>query len=81
MGRKHLRNRISMDPEVHRGDACIKGTRVPASVIVGSVARGSMVREILRGYPTLPADDIGAALLFAAEAVRGFDHLPLPAEG
>ena len=50
---------------------------MPVSVIVGSVAEGSSIAEILRQYPTLKRQDVQAALQFAAEAVSGFDFLPL----
>lgn len=67
------RDRISTDPAVHHGDPCIRGTRVPVSVIVGSVADGDSVDVILRAYPQLTHADVQAALKFAAEAVNRFD--------
>jgi uncharacterized protein (DUF433 family) len=60
------RDRISIDPAIHHGKPCIKGTRVPASVIVGSVAEGNSVERILESWPQLTADDIAAALWFAS---------------
>jgi uncharacterized protein (DUF433 family) len=76
----HWRERISMDPAVHHGDPCIKGTRVPVSVIVGSVAEGDSVDALLADYPTITREDIQAALKFAAEAVNRFDLFPLSTE-
>ena len=73
------RKRISIDPAVHHGDPVITGTRVPVSVIVGSIADGDSPQAILKSYPQLTADDINAALRFAAEAVSRFDFVPLPA--
>ncbi|MBI4603776.1 MAG: DUF433 domain-containing protein [Planctomycetes bacterium] len=73
MSRPHWRSRISIDPKVHSGDPCVKGTRVPVRVIVGSIAEGSSVHEILREYPTITREDVRAALRFAAKAVSGFD--------
>ncbi|MBI2322035.1 MAG: DUF433 domain-containing protein, partial [Chloroflexi bacterium] len=70
------RKRITSDPALHHGDPCIVGTRVPVSVIVGSVAEGDTFDEILRGYPQLTREDIQAALQCAAEAVNRFDLLP-----
>jgi uncharacterized protein (DUF433 family) len=64
------RNRISIDPQIHHGRPCIKGTRVSVSVIVGSVAEGDSIDDVLRSYPQLSTDDVHAALLFAAEAVN-----------
>jgi uncharacterized protein (DUF433 family) len=80
MRKTHWRTRISINPQIHHGDPCIKGTRVPVSVIVGSVAEGSSIAEILRQYPSLKREDVQAALQFAAEAVSGFDFLPLAAK-
>lgn len=71
------RARISVDPAIHHGDPCIKGTRVPVSVIVGSVADGDTFEQILASYPQLTREDIQAALLFAAEAVNRFDFVPI----
>ncbi len=64
--------RILADPTVHHGEPCIVGTRVPVSVIVGSVADGDTPAQIIASYPQLTTQDIQAALHYAAEAVRGF---------
>lgn len=71
------RDRIRIDPSIHHGDPCITGTRVPVSVIVGSVADGDSPDQILASYPQITREDIRAALLFAAEAVNRFDLVPL----
>lgn len=71
------RDRIIIDPEVHHGDPCIKGTRVPVSVIAGSLADGDTQSQILAAYPQLTEEDIRAALKFAAEAVNNTDFIPL----
>ena len=70
------RKRISVDPAVHHGDPCIVGTRVPVSVIVGSIADGDTLEQVLQGYPQLTEADVRAALRYAAEAVNRFDLLP-----
>ena len=75
------RSRISVDASVHHGDPCIKGTRVTVSVIIGSLADGDSIDQILTSYPQLGKEDIRAALQFAAEAVNRFDFIPLPAQG
>ena len=67
------RKRISIDQNIHHGDPCIAGTRVPVSVIVGSVAEGDTFEQIIESYPQLATEDIQAALHFAAEAVSRFD--------
>lgn len=55
------RDRIVIDPEIHHGDPCIKGTRVPVSVIAGSLADGDTKEQILAAYPQLTAEDVRAA--------------------
>jgi len=57
--------RITADPAVHHGDPCITGTRVPVSVIVGSIADGDTFERILASYPQLKREDNQAALHFA----------------
>lgn len=73
------RDRIVVDPAFHHGDPCIKGTRVPVSVIVGSIADGDTVAEVLAAYPSLTEEDVRAALRFAADAVSRADFVPLRA--
>ncbi len=62
------RDRIIVDPAIHHGDPCIKGARVPVSVIAGSIADGDSTEQLLAAYPQLTLDDIRAALKLAAEA-------------
>jgi len=76
----HWRDRISIDPAIHHGDPCIKGTRVPISVIVGSIADGDTPEQFIKDYPSITPEDIQAALKFAAEAVNRFDYVPLSPE-
>jgi len=71
------RERIVIDPAIHHGEPCIKGTRVPVSLIVGSVADGDSREQVLEAWPHLKAEDIKAALKFAAEAVNNADFVPL----
>jgi len=52
------RDRIAIDPTIHHGDPCIKGTRVPVSVIAGSIADGDSPQQLLAAYPQLSTDDI-----------------------
>ncbi len=62
--------RITVDPTVCHGKACIKGTRVMVSVILDNLAAGETHERILQSYPTLQPDDIQAALHYASEMVR-----------
>ncbi|MCA9201924.1 MAG: DUF433 domain-containing protein [Planctomycetales bacterium] len=63
-------DRISVDPQVCHGKACIQGTRVMISVILDNLASGSTRDEILASYPSLQAEDIDAAISYAAELTR-----------
>lgn len=58
--------RITFDKDVLGGRACIRGLRIPVSVIVSQVAYGSSFDEILRDYPDLEAEDLRQALRYAA---------------
>jgi uncharacterized protein (DUF433 family) len=71
------RERISVDPNVCHGKACIKGTRIMISVILDNLAAGEPVERILKSYPTLKPEDIQAALQYAAELARE-RIVPLP---
>lgn len=62
--------RISVDPLVCHGKACIKGTRVMVSVVLDNLAAGVSPEEILRSYPSLTSEDIQAAIAYAAELAR-----------
>ena len=58
--------RITFDPQVLGGRACIRGMWVPVSVIVGQLAHGASAAEVLAGYPDLDAEDVRQALAYAA---------------
>jgi uncharacterized protein (DUF433 family) len=58
--------RISINPQVCRRKPCIKGTRVMVSVILANLAEGETHEAIMRDYH-VAADDIQAAILFAAD--------------
>lgn len=64
------RNRISTDPVICHGKACIKGTRIMVSVVLDNLAAGQSINDILRLYPTLHKDDVIAAIAYAAELAR-----------
>ncbi len=56
--------RISVDPNVCHGKACIKGTRIMVSVILDNLAAGSTAEEIIKSYPSLTKEDIQAAVAY-----------------
>jgi uncharacterized protein (DUF433 family) len=61
-----LPDRIRLDPNVMGGKPCIRGTRITVGLIVGLIAAGRNVDEILGAYPDLTREDISAALTYAA---------------
>ncbi len=65
-----LLQRISVDPKVCHGKACIKGTRIMVSVILDNLAAGASPAEIIKSYPSLTLVDIQAAIAYAAELAR-----------
>ena len=62
--------RITFDPEVMGGKACIRGLRVTVGTIVGLVASGRSQEEILQAYPYLESEDIEEALTYAVWRVE-----------
>ncbi len=62
--------RITVDPGICHGKACITGTRIMVSVILDNLAAGLGRDEILKSYPSLAAADIEAAMAYAAELAR-----------
>ncbi len=61
---------ITVDPTVCHGRACIKGTRVMASVVLDNLAAGLSIDEILKSYPSLTPVAIQAAMAYAADLAR-----------
>lgn len=59
--------RISIDPGICHGQACVKGTRIPVHQIVRMLANGDAVEDLLAEYPPLTREDIMACLDYAAE--------------
>jgi uncharacterized protein (DUF433 family) len=63
-------DRITFDRAIMGGRACIRGMRIPVSVIVAQVAHGASVDDILEGYPDLEPADVQQALEYAAWLAR-----------
>lgn len=59
-------NRITQQPDIMGGRACIRGMRVTAGMVVGQIAAGHSVEQILADYPYLEREDIQQALRYAA---------------
>jgi uncharacterized protein (DUF433 family) len=64
------RQRITVNPQVCHGKACIAGTRVMVSVILDNLADEVSPEEILASYPSLARDDVLAAIAYAADLAR-----------
>jgi uncharacterized protein (DUF433 family) len=58
--------RITFESHILGGRACIRGMRIPVSVIVGQLANGATPAEVVAGYPDLEEDDVKEALAYAA---------------
>jgi uncharacterized protein (DUF433 family) len=63
-------DRIVIDPAVRHGKPIIKGTRVPLEIIIGSLAGGMEIEEIVKEYD-LQKEDVLAALAYAARVIAG----------
>ena len=74
---KNYSERIIRDPNVCGGDPIFRGTRVTLRTVLASLAAGDAAEEILADFPTLKADDIRAAIAFAAASAE--EDLPVPA--
>ncbi|HEU0296458.1 MAG TPA: DUF433 domain-containing protein [Anaerolineales bacterium] len=58
---------IVVDPEIHHGEPCIRGTRVPVSMIVKSVEDSMSFDEIIKEYPQLSEESVQAALAYESD--------------
>lgn len=65
-----LMDRLDSDDTICAGQVCVKGTRIPVSLILDALAGGETVEDLLSGYPTLTRDDIAAALAYGARLAR-----------
>lgn len=77
MSRINWKNFVAIDPEIHHGEPCIKGTRVPVAMLVGSIADGMTIEEVMKEYPQVTREAVRAALAYAADVLRREIILPL----
>jgi uncharacterized protein (DUF433 family) len=76
----NFREHFERDPNICAGQIVFRGTRVILRTILASIADGDTDDEILNDFPALTADDLRAAIAFAAaSAVEGMPLPPLPA--
>ena len=71
------REGVVIDPAIHHGVPCIRGTRVSVSVLVGSIADGDIMSDLLAALPHLTEADMHSALKFAARSVDRADFISL----
>ena len=69
-------DRITHDPNILGGKACIRGMRISVSLVVNLVANGMSVKEIVDEYPDLEPEDIQQALHYAAWAAEDTVYAP-----
>ncbi len=62
--------RISLEPDIMGGKACIRGLRVTVGTVIGLLAAGRTREEILESYPYLEPEDLDQALMYAAWRVE-----------
>lgn len=72
------KSHVSTDPEVMHGAVCLRGTRIPVSVVLDNLADGETPERILAQFPSLRPEHISAALAYAADLARE-RIVPLPA--
>lgn len=72
-------DRISIDPNICHGQACVKGTRIPVHQIIRMLANGDKIEGLIEDYPSLKTEDIYACLDYAAslaeEQITPIEHV------
>ena len=61
-----MSERISIDPNVCHGQACVRGTRIPVHLVLRMLANGDSVEDLLQEYPSLTPEDIRACFDYGA---------------
>lgn len=74
---ERLQARIVRDRKICNGEPVFKGTRVTLRTVLASLAEGDSVEKILADFPSLKAEDVQAAIAFAAASAE--EDLPTPA--
>ena len=68
-------DRITSNPNICHGQACVKGTRIPVFVVLDALAAGMTAEQIIAEYPHLTKEDIQACILYASLIARGEEVL------
>jgi uncharacterized protein (DUF433 family) len=61
---------LSADPDVMHGAVCLRGTRIPVTVVLDNLAAGATAQAIVDEYPTLTPEHVAAAIAYAADLAR-----------
>ena len=69
-------DRIVLDPAVRFGKPCVRGTRITVGDVLGYLAGGMTVEQVLADFPQLTPEDIRACLAYAAERERRTTSTP-----
>lgn len=73
-------DRITFDPQIMGGRACIRGMRITVSLVLSLVANGMKEQEIIEAYPYIEVEDIQAclnyAVFLASEEIHPFTEIP-----
>jgi uncharacterized protein (DUF433 family) len=69
MSRIRWQDHVVVADDLHHGEPCIRGTRIPLRILIGSLADGMSTQEIIDAYPQLSPDDLLAALAYAADVL------------
>jgi uncharacterized protein (DUF433 family) len=77
MSDEQLLSRITLNPGVMVGKPVIRGTRLTVEFILGLLAHGAAVTEILEEYEGLSPEDIQACFLFASRSLKDTEFMPL----
>jgi len=77
MSDQQLLERITVDPKVMAGKPVIRGTRLTVEYILNLLAHGATVEDIIAEYDQLTREDVQACILFATEALKNTDFVPL----
>lgn len=71
------REHIEVNPEILVGKPAIKGTRISVELILGWLANGWTIENLLESYPHITREDVLAALAFAAEMMREEEYIAI----
>jgi uncharacterized protein (DUF433 family) len=67
--------RVTFDSAILGGQACMRGMRIPVSVIVSQIAHGASFEDVLHDYPDLERDDVSQAIGYAGWLAQEEVHI------